>query len=87
VKLCLNRSKIGEDVRMIELDVVEDRNCGTVVHHLRAFIEESCVVFVSLYDEVASSSAPCRHPKIQRHPPDQEPWGKPGIFKDPREHR
>src|SRR5882672_1138876 len=53
MKLGLNRCKIGEDVGMIELDVVQNGNSGPIMDHLGTFIEESRIVFIGFDHEMA----------------------------------
>src|ERR1044071_8234625 len=86
VKLSLDRSKIVEDVCMIELEIVEHGGLRPVMDELRPFVEERRVVFIGLDDEEWRLRVARRNRKIHRHPPDQESRRAPGPFEHPREH-
>ena len=51
MELGLDRSEIRKNVRMIELQIVQDRRARQVVDELRALVEECGVVFIRLDDE------------------------------------
>ena len=48
-----HRIHVGVDIRMVELDVVDDGDVGQILQELRGLVEERAVVFVALDDEVA----------------------------------
>src|SRR6185503_3044588 len=52
----LNRIKVAVDVRVVELDIIENDCVGQVVHELRPFIEVGCVVLVSFNHEIRAVS-------------------------------
>src|ERR1700733_12520553 len=87
VKLRLNRRKIGEDVGMIELKIVQ--NCGArpVMHELRTLVEERGVVFVGLDHEKAGIRERGRNTEIDRHPTDEKARLQAGVFEYPGKHR
>src|ERR1700694_501321 len=86
VELALDRLQIGEDVCMIELQIVQYCSAGVVVHELRAFVEKSRVVLVSLDDEARRAGEPGGYREVEGHPADQEPWTVAGALEDPRQH-
>src|SRR5205085_1900349 len=49
-----DRIEVGVDVRVIELDVVDDGNVGQVLEELRRLVEEGAVVLVALDHEIAA---------------------------------
>jgi hypothetical protein len=51
MKLTLNRCKIGEDICMIELYIVQDCGLGAVMDELGPLVEKGGVVLVCLDDE------------------------------------
>ena len=51
MKLGLDRSQIRKDVRVIELEVVQNRGARMVVDELRALVEERRVVLVGFDHE------------------------------------
>ena len=51
MELRFDRRQIGEDVRMIELKIVEDGRARVVVDELAALVEKRRVVFVGLDHE------------------------------------
>src|SRR5215510_2747833 len=87
MKLRLDRSKIREDVSMIELDVVQDCDPGSVMHHLGPLVEEGGVVFVGLDDKVAPVPETSGGVEVQRRSADEEPGREACVLENPREHR
>ena len=51
MKLGLYGSKIGEDVSMIELQIIQDGGSGLVMHELGALVAKGRVVLVGLDHE------------------------------------
>ncbi len=72
VELRLDGGEIGEDVGVIEFEVVQDRGARPVVDELRALVEEGGVVLVGLDHEEARIGEPRRNAEVQRHAADQE---------------
>ena len=87
MELALDRGEVGEDVGVVELEVVEDRGARPVVDELRALVEERGVVLVGLDHEERAVAEPRRHAEVQRHAADQEAGLEPGVLEDPGEHR
>ncbi len=87
VELRFDSGEIGEDVGVIEFEVVQDRGARPVVDELRALVEERRVVFVGLDHEEARIGEPRRYAEVQRHPADQEAGIHAGVFEQPRQHR
>ena len=73
VKLGLNRCKIREDVSMIELYVVQNRQPWPVMHHLGTFVEESGIVFIGFDHEIDLFPQPGRYAKVDRNAANEEP--------------
>ena len=65
-KLELDRVEIGENIGVIELDVVHDEQLGQVMNELRAFIEKRGVVFVALDHEIFRVIEAGALPKVLR---------------------
>src|SRR5438309_6452226 len=86
MELVLDRCKIGEDVCMIELQIVQYCSAGAVVNKLRALVEEGGVVLVSLYDEERRAGKPGRNREIQRHATDEESGEAAGLLQDACQH-
>ena len=61
MELRLDRREVGEDVGVVELEVVEDRGARPVVDELRALVEERRVVLVGLDDEERAVGEPRGH--------------------------
>jgi hypothetical protein len=72
VELALDRGHVGEDVGVVVLEVVEDRDQRAVVDELAALVEEGGVVFVGLDHEVGPAAARADTPKFLGHAADQE---------------
>ena len=51
VEFASDRTYIGEDISMIELNVIYYQGLGTVVNKFRSLIEERGVVFICFYHE------------------------------------
>src|SRR5437773_11639568 len=86
MKLALDGGKIGEDIGMIELQVVQYCSAGAIMNELRALVEEGGVVLVSLYDEERRAGESGRNREIQWHPADEEPGEAACLLQDPRQH-
>ncbi len=52
MELALDRGDVRKNIRVIEFEVVEDRDLRAVVDELRALVEERGVVFVRFNDEI-----------------------------------
>ena len=87
VELGLDRGEVREDVGVVELEVVQDRGPGRVVHELRPLVEERGVVLVRFDDEERSRRGPRRDAEVVRHAADQETRTLPVALEDPGEHR
>src|SRR4029077_15149931 len=85
MELRLDRSKILEDVGMIELDIVQNCDGRSVVHHLGALVEESGVVLVGFAHEEIPLAQPRGHIEVQRYTADEKAGGEPGVLEDPGE--
>lgn len=48
---CFHRLEVPINVRVIELHVRQYQGIGKVMHEFRTFVEEGCIVLVSLDDE------------------------------------
>src|SRR5262245_8228283 len=57
VELRFDRGEIGEDVGVVELEVVQYRRARRIVQELGALVEERGVVLVRLHDEVLAGQA------------------------------
>ena len=87
VELALDGRDIGKDVRVVEFEVVQDRDRRLVVHELRALVEERRVVFVGLDHELAAGAHARGHAEVLRHAADQEARRAAGVFEQPGEDR
>src|SRR2546430_6078782 len=86
MELSLNRCKIGEDVGMIELYIVQNRQPGPVVDHLGTLVEEGGIVFISFDHEIRLCSQPGRYAKVDRNAANEEPRVEPRILQNPGNH-
>ena len=83
----------SEDVRVVELEVVQHQGARAVVHELRPLVEEGGVVLVGLDDRTGDSCvarpADARAGVESRcgAPADEEPGIESGGVEDHREHR
>ena len=66
------RSKIMVNVRMIEFDIVDDRQFGQVMHELRTFIEIRSVVLVAFDNEVIAAGHAKANAKVLGNAADQK---------------
>ncbi len=87
MELGLDRGKIGEDVGVIELQIVQDRGARPVVDELAALVEEGRVVLVGLDHEEVRRRDARGHAEVLRHAADQEAGLVAGVLQDPRQHR
>ena len=72
MELRLDGGQVGEDVRVVELEVVQHGGARAVVHELAALVEEGGVVLVGFHDEVGAGAQARGHAEILRHAADQE---------------
>ena len=72
VELALDRGHVREDVGVVVLEVVEDRDQRAVVDELAALVEEGGVVLVGLDHEFAAAAEPRGHAEVFGHAADQE---------------
>src|SRR5260221_1239277 len=86
MELSLDRCKIGEDVGMIELYIVQNRQPGPVVDHLGTLVEEGGIVFISFDHEIGLRSQPGRYAKVDRNAADEEPRVESRILQNPGNH-
>ena len=86
VELPLDSSQIREDVRVIELQVVEDRCSRAVVDELAALVEEGAVVLVGLDHEERRAAQARGNTEILRHAADQKARAHAGMFQHPGQH-
>src|SRR5258706_4795181 len=86
MELSLDRCKIGEDVGMIKLYIVQNRQPGPVVDHLGTLVEEGGIVFISFDHEIGLCSQPGRYAKVDRNAADEEPRVESRILQNPGNH-
>ena len=85
VELRLDGGQVGEDIGVVEFEIVQDQRGREVMHELAALVEQGRVVFVRLDDERAAAQ-PRRHAKILWHATDQEARIAAGAFEYPGHH-
>src|ERR1051326_1362961 len=79
----LDRVEVLVDVCVIEFDIVDDCDLRQVMHELRAFIEISRVVFVTLDDEVIAFSDAKADAKILDYATDEKRRVQSGLVDHP----
>jgi len=72
--------QVAVDVRVIELEVVEDGCARPVMNELGALVEERRIVFVGFDDEERRFAQACRDTEVLRHAADQETRRAAGAF-------
>ena len=72
MKLGLYRGQIGEDVRMVELEVIQDHGIRPVMDEFCALVEERRIVLVSLDHEALAAAEPRRCSEICGNTADKE---------------
>src|SRR5688572_26290157 len=87
MELPLDRREVRIDIRMIELEVVEYRGAGPVVHELRPLVEECRVVFVGFDHEERLSSQACARVEVARYAADEKARLEPRVLENPRRER
>jgi hypothetical protein len=78
----LHRGQVRIDVRVIELQVADDRDVRQVVHELGPLVEEGAVVLVAFHHEVRPPPSPVAPSEVVGDPPDQERGIEAGTFED-----
>ena len=86
MELFFDRGDVGVDVGVVELEIVEDHRPRPVMHELRAFVEESGVVFVGLDHEERSLTKSGTDAEIVGHTTDEKTRRQPCALENPGEH-
>ncbi|MNZ65660.1 hypothetical protein D3C78_838580 [compost metagenome] len=86
MELALDGWQVREDVRVIELKVVQDCRARAVMYELGALVEERTVVFVGFDDEEGCITQACRHREVLRYAADQEARGHACMLQHPGQH-
>lgn len=73
VELFLNGLQVVENVRVIELKIIEDQRARAVVNELGALVEEGAVVLVRFDNEERAVAQPRRYVEIPGTPPITKP--------------
>src|ERR1043165_2172485 len=81
----LDRGEVRKDVRVIELEVVDDRDLRQVVDELAALVEKCSVVFVALDDEPLAIRKARALAEVGRDAADEEARVQSVVLEDPRE--
>ena len=87
MKLSLDRRQIGEDVGVVELQVVENRRAWPVMHKLGPLVAERGVVLVRFDHKERRIGQPRRHTKVLRHTANQKARVEPAVFQHPGQQR
>src|SRR5579863_597396 len=75
--------EIFVDVGMVELDRSKDDGVRKIVQELRTFVEERCVIFVSLKNEVSALSQLKATAEVLRDAADEKRWLQSGRVENP----
>jgi hypothetical protein len=86
-KVFCTAARFGEDVGVIELEVVDDRDLGQVMDELAALVEERGVVFVALDDEPFAVREARALAQIVRDAADEETRVQSIVLEHPRQQR
>src|SRR5438128_2127542 len=78
-----HRSEVFINIRMVELDVVDDGDFGQIVHELRALIKVSGVVFIAFDDKVLTVRDAEAGAEILHDAADQETRIEPTLIHHP----
>src|SRR5690242_13193615 len=87
MELPLDRFQIVEDVRMIELEIIQNRGPGTVMDELRALVEERSVVLIRFYYEKRGVGMARGDGKVHRYAADEKSRLASGALENPGDHR
>jgi hypothetical protein len=82
-KAKLDFFKIGKDVSVVELNVIDNHCFREVMEKLRAFIEERGVVFITFNHEILGICERCPLSKVIRYTADQKTRVKARLAKEP----
>ena len=87
VKLALDSREISEDIRVIEFQIVENRDIRTVVNELRTLVEERGIVLVRFHDERRTGLAKTRRAsEIAQYAADEKTGFETRGFQYPGQH-
>ncbi len=82
-----DRLEVVEDIGVIELDIVHDRNFGEVVDELGALVEKGGVIFIAFKDVDFGIVKTSPLPEIAGDASDHKTGALSGGFKNPRKKR
>ena len=86
VELALNRRQIREDIRVIELKVIQDRCAWAVMDELGALVEKGAVVFIGLNHKKRRLPKARRYREVLRHTANQETRAHACMLQHPGQH-
>ena len=86
MELGLDSGQVGEDIRVIEFQIIENDGARAVMNKLAALVEEGGVVFVRFHHKKRCLTEAGRHPKIAGHTTNQVAGVEPGVLQNPRQH-
>ena len=86
VELPLDGRQVREDIRVVELQVVENGGAWAVMDEFAALVEEGAVIFVGLHHEERRAAEARGNAEVLRHAADQEARTHAGLFQHPGEH-
>src|SRR6516164_4930285 len=87
VERSFDRVQVREDIGVVEFEVVDDRDFWEVMNELTAFIEESCVVFVTLDNKPITIGEASPLAEVIWNTPNEIARVQPVMFEHPGQQR
>src|SRR5947209_12181826 len=81
----LDRFKVFEDVRVVEFEIIDDRNLGEVMNELASFVEERGIILITFDDKPFALGEPRSLTEIVRDTANQKARIEAIVLKHPGE--
>ena len=86
MKLGLDRGEVGENIRMVVFEVIDDRRFRAVMNELGPLVEKGRVILICLDHKIVATTQPRGEAKVGGDPADQKPGLKSGLLQNPGQH-
>ena len=86
MELPLDGREIREDIRVVELQVIQDRGARAVVNEFAALVEKGAVVFIGFHHEERRTAQARGNAEILRHATNQKARTHAGMLQHPGQH-
>ena len=86
MELGLDRGEVGENIRMVIFEVIDDRRFRAVMNKLGTLVEKGGVILICLDHKEVSATQPRGQAKVDGDPADQKARFQARAFQNPCQH-